>query len=384
MIFIHCRYFGKVIICVSDFKGDQEARADYTNICLSYPYITDEKDNKRFLLFYRWIHWYMLVLAFLFYLPRKISKSIENPKGKKILEDLTVLHSRYDQGEIEVSQRALRYMSTNLRTHNAIYFRYLGLNVFAILIDLFVLRFTDFLFQDRFISLVPKAYPFHRDPIGFKDYISQTFPPFASCSLGKAHKIIDGRTESIGCHLTNMELYEKVFIIFWFLLFTLILATLFHIIYLALMLIPSARKWFILTSKPLNATQSTRIVVSNVLECLKVGDVYMLSRLKKQMSPSRFYELLLRIGDPKLKSNQMNPNILPPDYKEQGISPGFHTKGNHPYSSPPHNPNFYPPQTKNPNVLNPLLNNPTNPELIKRYPELVKAKNKQNTSILIE
>ncbi|RXG58358.1 hypothetical protein Avbf_18245 [Armadillidium vulgare] len=99
-------YFGKVIHCVSDFKGDVEARPDYTNICLSYPYILDDSKKKRYLLFYRWIHWSFLFIAAIYYIPRKVSKSFENQKSKKLFEDLATLSSRYDQSEKELIQRS--------------------------------------------------------------------------------------------------------------------------------------------------------------------------------------------------------------------------------------------------------------------------------------
>ncbi|RXG50714.1 hypothetical protein Avbf_17833 [Armadillidium vulgare] len=103
-------YFGKVIHCVSNFNGDVVARPDYTNICLSYPYILDDSGEKRYLLFYRWIHWSFLFIAAIYYIPRKVSKSFENQKSKKLFEDLATLSSRYDQSEKELVQRSAFYM----------------------------------------------------------------------------------------------------------------------------------------------------------------------------------------------------------------------------------------------------------------------------------
>ncbi|MCL4127162.1 UNVERIFIED_CONTAM: hypothetical protein GTU68_007495 [Idotea baltica] len=379
-----------MIHCVTTFKGDQESRPDYKNICLSYPFILDENNERRYLLFYRWIHWSLLLISVIFYLPRKVSKTIENNKAKKILEDLATLSPRYDQAEKDAVQRAAYFMTHNMRTLNSIYYKYLSLNIFSLAIDIFVLKFLDFLLQSRFMNLVPSSYPFTRDPENFKDYLSQTFPPFASCYLTKDHKILGGRSEDIGCHLTNMELYEKLFILFWFFIYALIIVTLLYNIYLIFMMVPKLRRYYISNSKPINASEPGHIVAANVLGKLRVGDLYMLYRLKQHLSPGKFYELLIRLGDPSLKVNisaqvkETEKDTKPANLHFQ--QENHNVRNRHPNDDKAFQANQQSSQnlTQNNNLLNQLLHDPNNQQLIKKYPELMKSKQISDKSILID
>ena len=140
------RYYGPIIHCVTSFNSDVKARNDYENICLAYPYVKDGS-TRRYILFYRWIHWTFLLLSMIFYIPRKISKSLENPKAKKILQDLSTLHPRYDQAEKEAVQRANYYIVSNFRTQNALYWKQLGTHLATLIMDLCVLRFIDFMLR---------------------------------------------------------------------------------------------------------------------------------------------------------------------------------------------------------------------------------------------
>ena len=79
---------------MSHFNAETQVRLDYINICLSYPYVEDD-GQRRYLLFYRWISWSLLVLAGIYYIPRKISKNQDNPKCKKLLEDLAANSFRW-------------------------------------------------------------------------------------------------------------------------------------------------------------------------------------------------------------------------------------------------------------------------------------------------
>ena len=205
-------YHRDIITCVSHFNADTQVRLDYINLCLSYPYVEDINDERSYLLFYRWIHWTLLILAMIYYIPRKISKYCENMKVKKLIEDLSVNCTRYDQGEKELVDRAVNYIKLNVRTHNGLFFKYFFCNILALGIDILCLHCLDYLLRGRFMHYGWMAYPFIRNPHDFNDYMSRTFPPFVSCEIGPVNEIINKRTEKFGCHLIMMELYEKIFL----------------------------------------------------------------------------------------------------------------------------------------------------------------------------
>jgi len=290
-------YYRDVITCVNHFNSETQVRLDYINVCLSYIFVQEPGEPRRYLLFYRWIHWTLLVLAMFYYMPRKFSKNSENPKVKKLLEDLAVHSARYDHAEKELVDRAARYIALNLNTHNGIYFKFLGCNFVALFVDIFCFQALDFVFQGRFINYGWMAYPYDRDPVNFSDYMSKTFPPFARCELDIHNKLVAKRTENLGCHLTVMELYEKVFLIIWVWLIVLTTVTCAYIIFLGFMWLPYFRLMILKVAKPPNAIETVSDTIMTGLANCKIGDVYLLYRFKQHMSHSRFYELLTRLDD---------------------------------------------------------------------------------------
>lgn len=296
-------YHRDVITCASHFNADTQVRVDYINICLSYPFVEGEGgefgegEQRRYLLFYRWIHWALLFLAGIYYIPRKISKTSENAKVKKLFEDLAINSHRYDNSEHEFVERTAKYLTFNLNTHNGLYYKYVVCNIVALLIDIFCFWFLDFLLQGRFMRYGFQAYPFNRDPQRFTDYMSDMFPPFADCELHNEVQLTNKRTERLGCHLAVMELYEKVFLALWVWLIILTTLTVGYLMFLAFMWFPWPRLLMLRIAKPLNAKNTIRNTICNLVSNCKIGDVYLLYRLKQHFSHARYYELLTRLTD---------------------------------------------------------------------------------------
>lgn len=329
---------------MSHFNADTQVRLDYINICLSYPYIENADHSRRYLLFYRWIHWTFFVLAGIYYIPRKVSKNIENPKLKRLIEDLAQNSSRYDQIEGQVVEHAAKYVTFNLKTHNGIYYKFLGLNFLALFIDMFALKFLDFVLQGRFLKYGFSAYPFERDPRQFTDYMSVMFPPFASCELEKANQLTATREERLGCHLTFMELYEKVFLFIWLWLIILMVVTSVYIIFVFLMMLPCFRMYLLRTSKPLHSHQKVTSMIIAVSKNCKVGDVYLLYRIKQHLSHARFYDLMCKLANPELSKTLLPVTQI--DYhndkgKQAGmkLNPDVRNRKN-PQQDPPVNPEY--------------------------------------------
>ncbi|XP_071521340.1 innexin inx2-like [Panulirus ornatus] len=311
-------YHRDVIVCVSHFNAETQVRLDYINICLTYPYVEDDDQGRRYLLFYRWISWSFLVLAGAYYIPRKLSKNFENKKCKSLLEDLASNAHHYDQTEVKLVERAARYMFFNLRTHDGIYMKYLFVNIVALLVDNFAMLYFDFILQGRFLRYGFESYPFDRDPENFSDYMSQTFPPFVLCELTPGNQLVNRRTERLGCHLTIMELYEKVFLVLWVWLIVLHFLTCCYIVFLLLLWLPWVRVVLLRTSKPAHALEKVRQINVGVIRNCKVGDIYLLYRIKSHISHVRFYELLTRLSDPSLytRAEKHRGPEAPPDTKE--------------------------------------------------------------------
>lgn len=290
------------------------------NICLSYPYV-DDNGTRRYLLYYRWVSWSFLLLAAVYYIPRKASKILDNTRCKKLIEDLASQAPRYDLTERELVERAARYIFYNLRTHDGLYWKYLSVNVLALMVDIFSIFFVDFILQGRFIKYGFMSYPFERDPWKFTDYMSQTFPPFASCELTPTNKLVNKRNEKFGCHLTIMELYEKVFLGLWLWLIVLTFVTCCYIVYLVLMWVPCVQVYILRTAKPAHANDRVRQLVQSVARNCKIGDIYLLYRLRQHLSHARFYELMTRLSEPNLLEMMTSPQAGGPSDTRGKLTP---------------------------------------------------------------
>ncbi|CAL4059417.1 unnamed protein product [Meganyctiphanes norvegica] len=317
-------YHRDVITCVSHFNADAQVRVDYINTCLSYPYLVKQdfhedndgefrnfivakgdvakgEESRRYILFYRWISWSFLLLAGIYYIPRKVSKSFEHPKTRELIELIAKNSMKIDNTEQQINDLALRYVHTNMKTHNGLYYKYIIANVIALFVDIFAFIFLDFLLQGRFIALGFNAFPYQRDPVDFSDHISQTFPPFAYCEIGKAQMLVGkGRNEKLGCHLTFMELYEKFFIVLWFWLIMLTTITSCYIVYLLTLHFPFVQKHILRTAKPAHGDQRLRDIVPALCQNCKVGDIFLLDRLKQHLSHTQFYKMMVVLSRPEM------------------------------------------------------------------------------------
>ncbi|KAL7637653.1 UNVERIFIED_CONTAM: hypothetical protein RMT77_011262 [Armadillidium vulgare] len=317
-----------VMVCVSHYNADMQVRLDYMNICLSYPYVDGKDNTRRYLLFYRWIHWVFLVLAGIYYIPRKVSKNVENTKFKSLLEDVAQNSNRYDIVENQVFQCVDLYMNSNVRTHNGLYFKYILLNVLSLIIDIFTLYFLDFVLQGYFLQYGFHSYPFERDPKTFKDFMSSAFPPFATCELDSVNQITAKRKETLGCHLTIMELYEKVFLLVWFWLILLMTVTSLYIVFICMMMIPRFRYYVLKPEKPIYCNLSIKTLIDGVNKNCKVGDIYILYRLKQYLSHARFYELLSKLSKERfweipnlpIDVEKPNPHVRRPQTKPARVN----------------------------------------------------------------
>lgn len=315
-------YHSELLICANKFNSEAAIKHDYINFCSSYVYVWDENGTRRYLFFYKWLHLVGLFLAFVCYIPRKLCKSFENPRALALFNELYHHRSKYDVNtERTILQRVSQYIKTNLLTHNSIYYNALGCNLVALVIDCFLWLFIDFILNNRFINLGWMSVPFNRDPVQYTDFISQTFPPFSECNIDQRHELLSNRSELFGCHLVLMEFYEKVFLALWVWLLFLTTATVLYTIFLLLLHIPYFRFLVIRVDKPDFAEDDVEFDDSkNLMEKLfihvvdkcKIGDIWLLYKLKRNLSPHRYYMLLWELAEHSLNDlSCQDPTVLP-------------------------------------------------------------------------
>ena len=290
-------YFHFTIICVSRFNANAGIPTNYLNVCFSYPFVQHET-HREYLLYYRWIPITMLTIAAIFYIPRKMSKYSENPKIKQLMEEMSLYQFRFDQTEKQLIYRASIYIAYNIRTHNWLFCKYITCTVLCLIIDIIVFYGLDVFLLGKFSTYGINALPFNRDPIGFSDYISKTFPPFVDCEIGEVHQLLNKRTEQFGCHLPIMEFYEKLFFIIWVWLVLLIVITTIYLIFIMCFIVFPCFQFILLRiPKPPNANGSVKGTILTVLRFCKVGDIYLLYRLKQYSSAAMYYEILNKLTD---------------------------------------------------------------------------------------
>jgi len=476
------------IICVSHFSAAQvEKTKEYLSICLSYPFINTPEGDRRYLLFYRWVHWLFLIMAAIFYLPRVLAKSSENEEVNTLLENInkhkkyltlralkekepdkgllnsestyqgdminwmvssmkntdnedemlnrirddidferelstltrcdssedisdpvanmpknssphgsprvkpspskaTPNRSYYNQNsydgrgggggghgggpshtqsdallnarkedfkkmilnttkrkddvkevvehitrnrkfdvqkqleeiykEVEAKRFFMKtadYILFTKKRHIKLCWKYLGIHVICLAVDILVVILLHFLLlQGRFMNYgfeFMKAYIKGRDPKGFTDYISQTFPPFASCELNQETQLTAKRTEIFGCHLTYMELYEKIFLFVWCWLFFLIVISILNIIYLVVTF-SFYRKKLVQVNVSQLGYQNPQKTFDEVYNKFDYGNIFLLYLIKKQLNNTQYFELLRLLKEPEKVPEAINPNFL--------------------------------------------------------------------------
>ena len=185
-------YYQETIECKDNFNAEKDVPKSYLNICLSYSYI-EVAGDRRYLLYYRWISWLFLLLAGIYYTPRLMIKYFEEKKEINILKVILI-------------------------------------HVFPLFINTGAFFFIHYIvLSEQFLLYGYEAFPYKRDPENFSDVMSKIFPPFVQCEIiGELHRIIGQRFESLGCHFTLMELYEKIFLFLWFWMIILAVITAYH------------------------------------------------------------------------------------------------------------------------------------------------------------
>ncbi|KAG7171060.1 Innexin inx2-like 6 [Homarus americanus] len=288
------------IHCVEGYNAATTIPFHVKNICLSYPYVcennettSDEQDcSRRYILFYRWIYFLFLLLSGVYYIPRIIAKKAENPRLRKLIIDLAQGENRYDGSTWERdTEMMLNYMQSHISTHGSLYLWLVICHIVALVIDIGTIYFLDFLLHGRFLKLVYMAYPFHRDPQYFTDELSQTFPPFVNCTLGRQMLINNQRIDYLGCHLMLMELYEKVFIFIWIWLAIVTVCTALSVILLLVITLPPFNSFFLHMH---STSKCIKEMKRKVLKICQYGDLYVLYLMKRHRSEAQFIMFLTR------------------------------------------------------------------------------------------
>ena len=301
------------VTCVSKYNAEGAVRPEFVNLCLSYNFFKDPVENRiKNILFYKWIPISTLILALVYYSVRKISKFFDNEKALHLLEVVAAKTGEFQRNpENAIVSHVVNYMAKFQRAHNGLFYRYFICNIIAMIVNVICFFTLDFFLQGRFVQYgLINIFTMYRDPIGFTDEISRTFPPFTHCEITPLMQIVSERTERLGCHLTHMELYEKLFFFLWWWLLILFVLTVLYIAFLFVLMFFKSFRVFLLRVSKTDSARSQNIHIESTIRKLvgkcSIGEIYLLYRLKQFTSPRMFFEIVSKL-EPMIAECEIHP-----------------------------------------------------------------------------
>ena len=270
-------YSDSPMTCVN--LSDRSAVWDYfQRLCFSYSFTNSsraaEGDSRVYAPHYRWIHPVALVLMFLYYSPQLVVSNFSAPIAERLLKDI-ISHKDKEYDNSKLLKNVYLFVE-EMGWHSDLYTAHLQSHLFALFINLTGIAIIDTLFQNEFVTLVPLLFPFSRDSRHFRDPLSLLFPPFVTCEVGPEMMLLNYKSEILGCHLTLMELYEKIFIGMWFWQAMLFVTTVFQCILLIVTpLVPAMKKRLISVAVELHEND-----IDTVVSRYNTGDLMLLANLR--------------------------------------------------------------------------------------------------------
>ena len=298
----HSWFQKDVMTCVNKFNADAQIRQDFLNICFTYIYMPLADGSRRYLFFYRYIHFVIVFIAGMYYLIHKFVKHNDDLRSKKLLNEIEPMNAKTTETDLDnkVYSRVPDYIKRNLGMNDSLYYKNLVGCFLALTVDCVTFRLLDWTLHDRFLEYGYMTLPFVRDPETYMDYMSQTFPPFAECTVGQVNEIINKREDTYGCHLTVMELYEKVFYFIWCWLCLLIVIDIIYILHLVFFLFPWYRfkiqKSYKVPEFAEEDADRYNLKINTALSKFSIGDTFLLYRLQKVLTHTRYYVVLCKVA----------------------------------------------------------------------------------------
>ena len=218
------------MVCVDKFDRRLPPE-DLSRHCYYFPYKetkipgTYNQSHRIYVTHYVWIPLTFLATSVIFKLLAFWRKLFHNANLREMLEEMQETTMDKYLGI------AKYYFVTKKGMHSGIYWKCVFLHVIALITNVGNFIIFDALLQERYWDL-PKNLAVLRDPKNFDDSYSLIFPPFTDCEITPDHHILIETTKKYGCHLTMMELYEKILMILWFAQMILAIWTIIYILYL--------------------------------------------------------------------------------------------------------------------------------------------------------
>ncbi|KAJ0177401.1 hypothetical protein K1T71_007410 [Dendrolimus kikuchii] len=315
------QFFGEPIHCMSDSDKDidKDAINSYCWIYGTYtlksrligvegkhmayagvgPNIADDDEQIRHT-YYQWVCFVLLGQSVMFYAPRYLWKIWEGGRLKALAADLSGPMVTKDWSEFRRSELVSYLSYRNVYTHNVYALRFIFcelLNLVNVVGQIFLLdlflggAFRNYGAAVAAFTHIPRV-PSNTEDFTQVNPMDKYFPKLTKCWLRSYGPSGSIQLKDRLCVLPLNIVNEKIFIILWFWLIVLTLAsTLILLFHITLLMFQSLRIRMIMGQ----ARHVRRSVVSRIVRYFGFGDWFILYFLGKNMNPLLFRELIMEL-----------------------------------------------------------------------------------------
>jgi len=309
----------------ADYKGACSAGTDYRNTGegeLSADKWNQNSSSIVYNSYYQWVPLYLILLAFLVYLPRMFWLIMEGGLMEFFGKGTT---TRHVEDQDEKKEELVKFFCKNVHNKYNIYFFGFMLMEFLNWMIIVILFFvTDAFLNYKFSWYGTRVWRYYRLPIEVQretaNPMCDAFPRIASCDYWRWGA--GGKQENINaiCVLNLNMINDKVFMILWWWFFFLVIIGFIRIIY-RIIQTQSAKLRFQLLNMRMNRyfKRSSKVekIEYYVSKC-KLGDWFVLYQLSKNLNRPFFMDFLTHLSVRYTKGHVCS-GVEDPDDSEDGL-----------------------------------------------------------------
>jgi hypothetical protein len=253
-----------------------------------------EKDEVLEHTYYQWVCVVLFLQSLCFYVTRMLWKGWERGKIKHLIDDLNKVILKADKKK-EKCDKLVGQLIERRGQHNAYAFRYFiceVLNFFNVIIQMiFINWFLGGEFSKYGINVLNYI---DKDPNGSEDPMARVFPKLTKCTFRQYGPSGDIKRFDNLCLLPQNILNEKVYIILWFWLYLLVVASGLMVLYrLIIIAFPQSRYFLLHRLHHLVPPKYFDVILA---KC-SYGDWFLLYLLGKNLDTMHYRDVIIQLSE---------------------------------------------------------------------------------------
>lgn len=256
----------------------------------------DGEDEVRYHRYYQWVSLVLMIQAICFYTPRYIWKVWEGGRMRQLSMDV----HRFDGENVASKRDLVNYLYKNMGLNSSYALGFLFCEFISLINVIAQLVFLDYFLEGEFRLYGLQVVDFTlQNPDERVDPMAWVFPKITKCTFSKYGPSGDIQTIDGLCILTLNNVNEKVFVLVWFVLVAVAIATVINFVYRAAVSVSPRLRLLLLQSRSrLTTSKRLRLICDNC----ENGDWFVLYQLSKNIHSKAFKEILNELAikfDPK-------------------------------------------------------------------------------------